>query len=296
MKNLLLLFMAMIALVFTSCNKDEETVLNPVQKIKVFMSALAKENTLKSASTSSSNEATEIQNGDTADVYQLVNINAILTAENEYGNKADGAWSFKMIEGDNLYERFDDGSSYYAEQSIISIKMQTLGLYVATFIPKFGDSFVMYIRNTGIPGEVGDVFKNDYSFRLERAMFNYNSYPNKKGFTFFIKSTFREFDNSIYDPSLENNYFVIIDCGGKSKMIVNDLPINGLQKLLLKKCKYSLNYYYTSIISEVTPPKNETGIYKLIFGMGNFGVNHSIFQSMFKSDWYKDGVIVFKTF
>ena len=283
MKNLFFLLVAFVAVVFISCDKDEENI-NPTQKIKMFMSVEAAKSILKSANTVTGGEPVEISNGDTVDVYQLIDLNTVLIAEDEYGNKIAGTWMFDLVESDDLYRR--SVPSFYNEKSIISVKMHILGLYQVVFRPKMGEAVGFLIRNTGVPGEVGDEWANDYSFRLESASFFKMDYPLQKGFTFFIKSTDNQFDDMIglgYDPKLDDSYFTVIYGSGDQATAP------------LKRCKYAPGYFYTSIIKNEIAPGSD-GTYRLVFGLGEFGNNWFYFRSMDKSDYYSYGTINFKIF
>ena len=253
---------------------------------------------LKSAEVSQNNA---IAAGDTVDVHDILDINIIISAEDEFGRPTEGSWSIFNIDNDRNINRFDtivvDDGGCGALGSALSTKLKLFGLYKVSFISKMGTEISFYIRHRGLPGILGDNWKNEYVFRLDKEIYQISNVQDYKGYTLYLKYQEGEFpildDSEATDLNLSKNQHALLYCGGNNIFISKGGFKYSAKEFSLKKCKYSPGYVCFSFISDFTPPID--GKYSIYFYAGFFGDNWWSFKSVRESDWNQGDQIVFET-
>jgi hypothetical protein len=297
-KNLLLLIVLVAALLVStmSCKKEDENV-TPKEVIKIFMNApVHNKSGLKSAL--SGKEI--IAAGDTAYVWDIPDINITIFAEDEFGSQVEGSWSIFNIDNDRDINKSDtiavgDGGRG-ALGSALSTKLKFLGLYLVNFTSKAGAEISFYILHKGIPGILGDNWKNDYAFRLDKEIYQINNTQGNPGYTLYLKYEEGEFPilngSPVVDLNRTENFHALLFCGGNNVFVSKRGAKYQAKEFSLKRCKYSPGYFCFSFLSESTPSRE--GRYSAYFYSGTFGWNWWSFKSVMQSDWSKDGQIVFQ--
>lgn len=301
---LVILAFAIMSLI--SCSKKDDVLNVPVKKeqVKIFMSAPNGQTGLKSASTADSIKRTPIANGDTVNVYDLKDVNIIISSEDENGNVSVNWW-VRMIDNDFSY--LNDGlyllnqPNVNSDGSSISLKLRMLGLYQVNIKTKSGTEQHFFIRHFGIPGEVGDDWQNDYSFRLEKNLFhwydqNSSDSKRKKAYSLFLKHYRGEFGEGPfygdYNPNSEDNLHAFVYAQNQTLSISGNIWNAKIYKV--KRCKYSLDYVSFTFLDEDIIPSS--GMYELFFYVGDIEKSFNVLPSVDKSDWKRQGLIVFKVF
>lgn len=229
MKNLLMIFVAIVALLFVSCEKEEEKLIPPaVKKISIFTS-LAKNNNLKSAST-----LTEIENGDTISCQK--GIKSLIWAITSGGLPVEGKWEMTLVESDFTFPQNQYEWNYVGDQ--ITPSFDPCGIYKITFkkyIDQDGLSYkvTFYALVEGLPGKTGDEKLFNNIFRIEsRQLWNVSLQKTET----VIFAYFKYADTSILPEQAM--------C--ELKTIAKD-PY--LLSFALKKWEYSQeNYYYFQFV------------------------------------------------
>ena len=275
-----------------SCKKESKEAFAPAaQKFKVSMSTTSSDNTKKAAAISK-----EIKAGDTVTLYDFRGY-LVFSAEYENGEKVSGSWLIDLNDSDDSYMRVD-GKSAYSENSLAQYKVQYLGLFKAVFTPRIGDDFPFFIKNIGIPGNLGDAPGNN-SFRFDKGLFYKNSAVQyQSGFTMYIKSDENDFAKGagVFDLSDETKYFALIYTDSpKDSVPTAHYTWMGTQRIQLKKCKYSTNYYYCTFLTNETVP-NGNGDYRVGFYFGLINENWWFFDAENHSDLKEYGLIKFHSF
>ena len=287
-KTIFFLLCLFVAVVFTACQNDDDSLSPTASKVKVFMSCASQTR----GAADGGRQA--IKQGDTVDVKDVKDINVVLLAEAENGDAVDGTWSFFNI--DNDLDISNDTIAIGAPGgstagSAMSTKLSTLGLYVINFQPKNGEKFVFYIRHTGTPGIVGDGF-----FRLGKGKYQANNAIFGEGYTMYLKYRDGEFpsisEDGVPNPSLQENWRALVTCANNIFTSQGGVTYSA-KEFCLKKCKYSPGYVCFSLLTKIAPAIN--GEYKIYFYSGTFGNSWWSFSSVEKSDWSIGNQIVFKT-
>ncbi len=289
-------FITVLAFLFSSC-QEEELSATDVADIKITMSA-EKATGLKSASTT---ESTSINYGDTVDIESMENINIIFSAQIG-GLPAKGDWMIYLEDADNDGEDFKVGNRPYSEAqaSICAIKPRKLGLYSVNFKHQESDnSFHFFIRHKGIPGTIGDSFDNDFSFRMEKEIFNISDGKTKIGYSLYLKYNGNDFNSwgsyNGVDPKDENNFKVILTSARNDQFNDGCRGLFSGNLFKLKVCKYS-KYVCFTFFEEDFPPMTEmpTGeSYRALFYSGKYGCEYWLFPAIKKSDWSDGAGILF---
>ena len=294
MKKINFLLFLFVAMFLAACGEENsDSSLTPKEKVKVFMSY---------SSTRGAGENTNqaVKQGDTINVQNVKDINIILSAETESGKAVDGVWSFFNIDNDQKFNNdtivsnLPGGST---SGSVMSCKLSVLGLYIIHFKPKNGDDFFFYICHTGTPGIIGDSEDNDYAFRLDINGYQINA-SFSEGYTFYIKYQDGDFpsidfiDANGLNPNKSENWHALVSCANNIFTSQNGISYQA-KEFRLSKCKYSPGYVHFSLVSQTTPAIN--GQYGIYFYSGKFGVSYWTFPAVQKSDWEKDGKIIFQT-
>lgn len=302
--NSLAILIAIIASAFVLPSCQSEAINEPnsvTENVKIFMSYSAPKQNGKMNAKSSSSEASSqaIVPGDTVDVNDLKNVNIILSAETDQGFKRDGFWTVTPMDLELNYVKnayIANPPVYASEGSLIAIKLPMLGLYKATFKQKNGLAEIsFFIRHTGIPGDIGDNFDNDYTFRLEKNVFQtYETTGNllRHGYSLYLKSFEGEFDY-VNDGKGPGDLHAMVFGENQEFITPAGFHISGCN-MKLGRCKYSKDYLKLTFFSEDIPAID--GIYRVIFYAGTYGENWFVSESISKSNWNVGNEIVFKTF
>lgn len=297
-KIILVSIVAIITLGLLSCKKEKDKNIAPKEVIRILMSAPNGKTDLKSAEVSQ-NKAIAV--GDTVDVQDILDINIIIYAEDEFGLPIDGSWSIFNIDNDRNINQSDtiaigDGGCG-ALGSALSTKLKFFGLYKVNFTSKAGTEIPFYIRHKGLPGIFGDDWRNEYVFRLDKEIYQISNAQGYKGYTLYLKFSEGEFpildDSEATDLNLPKNQHALLYCGGNNIFISKGGFNYSAKEFSLKKCKYSPGYVCFSFVSDFTPPIN--GKYSIYFYAGTFGDNWWSFKSVRESDWSLGDQIVFQT-
>jgi len=277
-----LFFLVLVIMVIFSCKKNtQEDLLN--QNAETLVMKL---------STTLKNVETSINNGDTINLYN-VNSQILLSANNNNGAEVRGNFYIFLVDGDYIidgynYVGLENIGQSASDQSIFNFKLPTLGLYEVHFNPKsiYYQPVTFFIRHLGMPGEIGDNYIFDHSFRLDKRLFQVNNEGQKEGYIMYIKGHESEFtgvENFLPQAFLfcENNFFIA----------PNGEVLNG-RNFLLKKCNYSEGYFYFSFLKDDCPPVG--GYYKSYFYTGVFLDEWWIFPSVYRSDFALQDKIVIK--
>lgn len=285
---------------FSSCQQDEELLSSatPAEEIVIKMSipssssvssrSISDQN-VSSSSASSNSDYQTIEQGDTVDVYDLKDVNIIVSAENDMGKGLDGTWVIYDIDTDRNAKdnTFVQNTPYNSEiGSITSMKLTFLGLYKAEFRMKTGATSFFYIRHTGIPGSVGDSWLNNYSFRLDKETYQVVNDAGHKGYTLYIAYNGNE------STRLENIHAMIICGGNHSFTTKTGYVLSGMKEYNLQKCKYSPGYVRVSFLTDDAPDIN--GQYQVYFYLGDFAYDWMLFEACNMSDWLKYETITFQ--
>ena len=303
MKKNLLVSVVLVAALFVglvSCSKQDDNLNVPVKKeqVKIFMSAPKGSTNLKSGSIS---EKKAITAGDTVDVQNILDVNILLSSEDESGLPINGTWSIFNIDNDRSlggYDEFTIGGGGGGELgSMMSTKLMFFGLYQARFISKSGTEFPFFIRHTGMPGVTGDNWKFNYSFRLDKNVYQINNDQDYQGYTLYLKYQYGDLPiGDEYDkvnPSDPENFHALLFCGGENIFLSKGGFAYSAKEFKIVKCKYSPGYICFSFVSNFTPPID--GKYSINFYSGTFGDNWFSFKTVRESDWSKNDQIVFQT-
>ena len=299
-KNLLVVIVVVVSLSMgmVSCSKESEENITPKEVVKIFMNAPSKSG-LKSALI---NEKKAIASGDTAYVWDIPDVNITIFAEDEFGLPIEGSWSIFNTENDRDINRFDTiaigSGGGGALGSALSTKLKFFGIYLVNFTSKAGTEKSFYILHRGMPGILGDDWKNNYVFRLDKENYQINNVQNNTGYTLYLKYEEGEFpiiknEDQIVDLNLTKNFHALLYCGGNNIFVSHGGFQYQAKEFSLKRCKYSPGYVCFSFLSESTPARD--GKYEVYFYTGIFGSNYWGFQSVTRSDWSKDERIVFQT-
>lgn len=293
MKKILYSVVIIFSLFSLSCQKEAELADVALADIKISVTANQTPG-LKSAGM-----AREINYGDTVDIQQMQEVNLLFSAT-VGGLPVNGRWMIYLDDADNDTEDYKVGNRPYAEasnSSICGLKPKKLGLYSVNFYhPDSGNSFFFLVRHKGIPGNIGDDQRNDYSFRLEKEVFNLSDGQLKNGYTLYLRYrpedfySWRETDGiNPNDPS----YFKAVLISGRENYF-NDgchgLNIGSMFKL--KVCKYSDYVCFTFFTDEYPPSSGPSG-YHVRFYSGNLGCSTWAFPATAKSDWSTEGAFIF---
>jgi len=292
MKKIYFPVFLLIIIIFAACEKNEDLVV-PTTKIKILMSysSPVKQNgsAMHAKGSVSENIQKTVTAGDIVDVQNVKDINVILSAEDESGQGLNGTWVIHIFEtdrnaNDNTIIQNTPNNSEVG--SITSIKLTFLGLYRAEFRMKTGKVFYFYIRHTGIPGSVGDNEENNYSFRLDKEIYQVVNDPGHRGYTLYMKY------NDSESTRLDIAHAMILCRGNNSFTTKTGSVINGVKEYQLQNCKYSPGYVRVSFLSDEAPDVN--GMYRVYFYTGDFGYEWMTFESCDISDWAKGGTIIFQ--
>lgn len=300
-KNLFPVLAMFIALcfsaLFSSCQKDEEilSAASSTEDIVIKMSVPPSANGLRSAS-----DYQDIKKGDTVDVYNIRDINILISAESAEGSIIEGEWYVGLpspeeglLLNDQGLELSSRPFAYASKKSMVAIKPEKLGVYTVDF-QKDNKVFTFYIRHFGIPGEAGDETDGDYSFRMEKNTFNTsdaneNGYGNasKNGYTVYLKSD----ERILGDYISGNKVKALMYTDNGSTFTAGNGSLLFAEELTCYKCEYSPGYIFFSFLpSEITPIG---GIYIISFYAGSLYKDWIIPSSIYKSNWSKNGQIWF---
>ncbi|MFZ4631862.1 MAG: hypothetical protein ACOYL8_01485 [Patescibacteria group bacterium] len=300
MKKVFYFFALLIMATFLSCESaiNEPTITK--ENIKIFMSYATPQQNGRMNAKGSNSETTSrpITPGDTVDVSDLKKVNIILSSENEQGFGQEGFWLIipmdLEIKAKDAY--IANPPVYASEGELIAVKLSMLGLYKATFRQKNGLAEIsFYIRHTGLPGDIGDGFDNDYIFRLEKNVFQTAETVGnylKKGYSLYIKSPEGEFD-FINDGKGPGDLHALVFGENQTFVTSNGFHVSAAN-FKLERCKYSKDYLKLTFFSEDIRPTK--GIYEIVYYAGNYGDNWFSFDSVNRSNWNVSYTIAFKTF
>lgn len=289
-----LFFIAVIIFLFSACEEDllvVDTV--SLDDIKISMTS-SQSSGLKSAAMS-----TEINHGDTVDIWSMEAVNIVFSAETN-GLPAQGDWYIYLHDADNDGEDYMVGNRPYsaANGPICSIKPKKLGLYYVNFqIAHSEQWFSFFVRHKGTPGKIGDTQENDYAFRMEKEIFNTQNGQIKTGYSLYLKYDKGDFNSwgtatGGIDPKNEDNFKVALYSALEDSFNDGCHGLYAGTKFRLKVCKYS-NYVCFTFFTDDFPPNPGRVSYRAHFYSGNFGCDYWSFPSANKSDWATGGVFLF---
>lgn len=308
MKKKLFSVIAMfIAITFSlflfSCQQDEEILSSapPAEEIVIKMSIPSSSSVSSRSISDQDNSATSassnsdyqnIKEGDTVDVYNIRNINILISAESAEGSIIEGNWFVRLTSPEIGLCLNDQGLDISgrpfasaSKKSMVAIKPEKLGIYTVDF-QKDNTSFTFYIRHSGIPGDTGDVTEGDYSFRMEKNTFQVGR-DDKNGYTIYLKS-----DEFILGNYISGNKVkALVYTGNGSIFTAGNGSQISAEELTCYKCEYSPGYIFFSFLpSEITPI---SGIYTISFYAGSYYLDWIIPSSVYKSNWSENGQIRF---
>jgi hypothetical protein len=285
--------LGMMVSILTSCQQDEDILATPKNEVQIYLSVPESSSATDLRSATTGDQA--VKEGDTIDVWNLRDINLIISAEDKLGIGIDGMWSICNSDNDQKYGIFLANNGYPAkveEANATSIKLSRLGLYGVVFTPKNSlyAQFIFYIRHLGTPGEFGDTWSNSCAFRLERLincqLSTDEGYKPHEGYTAYIR--YREGDfpkmdpNYQVDPSQPENFHAFVFGGKEAYYQNNGHEFAYGKKYNLRKCKYSPGYYCFNFLSEDFPDNDR---YQIIFYSGLLGEDWWLFPLVNDSDW-----------
>lgn len=300
-KNLFSYFAMFVAILcfsalFSSCQQDEEilSIATGDEEIVFKMSVPTSPSSISSRSisenASSANTASDYQNikeGDTVNVYNLQNINILISAESAEGWIIKGEWDITLsgpekglLKNDqNLYLSMRPGA-YASKESMVAVKPEKLGVYTVKF-KKDDKVITFYIGHYGTPGTTGDEENSNYIFRMEKNEFQIGN-TNKNGYTIYLKS-----DEYIMGKKVK----ALVRTDNGSTFTTGGGHILKAEELTCYKSEYSPGYIYFSFLpSEITPLY---GLYMINFYSGSFYDTWYEPESMDNSNWYDNGQIRF---
>lgn len=281
MKGLRFLVSFMVVLSATACEKEDIEDIIAKEQIKIFMSMSSEgseeiNNELKSGTTK------EVFNGDTILIHSR-SVNALIWAENKFGEEIKGAWRASLLTTDFSSELSEyplnyifgySGADYVSQ---MSFKFPEFGVYEIS-IGKYEDRYnhtgyqskiTFYIKVIGTPGFMGDDFRNNCIFRIEKKYLN-KSLVGENVFVIYYK----------YNGKYKGYYCWLED--------IEYYPAIKRRSIKMQKWPYSRpgdDYQYLVI-------KGLKGSYTLNF-MGTDdqcdGINCGILdQNAIKSSWWDD--------
>ncbi len=283
-----------VSLVFSSCQKEvlEEALEKSEIIIKMALPDDAGQNGLKSASANQM-----IANGDTIDVNDLRNIHIVFSAEDQNGKDLHGLWHIFLTDYDNKTDELSLTlpPGYILERSnTASLRPSELGLYYISFQVS-GKGFSFYLRNTGIPGKIGDDYRNDHAFRMEkvRILDLLDGGKEKTAYTLYLRIRPDEFGhygeyNGI-NPVDPEYWQALLFCGGENFIETSYGGKLHAKNFRLRKTKYTLYDYVCFTFFPEDAPAIEawdgTKYYKTQFYSGKYGMDWWNFSYAQKSDW-----------
>jgi hypothetical protein len=283
--------LVIMALLFFSC-EEKENVITQEEPVKIFVSVPQSEDLKDESKSYSAEPATtekiEIANGDTVSIHAR-DLNSFMWAENYFGEAIKGSWRAELLETDYssavpnypLDRIFVHSGSNYVSQ--ISFKFPEFGLYKIS-AGKFQDRYnrtgfytevTFYVKVVGIPGLVGDNFRNKYIFRMEKKHL-IKSFVSENVFVIYYK----------YHGDFKGHYCWLEN--------INNYPTIKRTEVKMKKWPYSRpgdDYQYAVI-------KGLSGTYVLDFvGTDDQcnGINCAFSdQNAIESSWWNDngGIII----
>ena len=278
MKKAVILLVVFIAtILLASCEKEEIPVKAP-EKIRIFIGA---QSSLKSTASESSSE---VKNGDTVSFPR--GINALMYAENQYGQAVSGNWCVAQKVSDNpsnYYDEFSERFSYDAGDQFAR-KFGEYGIYKVSFgkFVNFGVtdtllSFYVYIK--GAPGKIGDNPENGSIFRLEKKeLYDKDSKLCKRIFVYF------KYQNSVADQQAYANLWVYKDMADMADIYKQPISFKATRWPFSKE-----KYYYF-----IFDPSQYSGYsYKVRFEISdNGGKTGAVDPNTYISSWTnsRDGI------
>lgn len=274
------MFIAVLTL-FSSCEQQDDEMFSLDEKIVIKMSIPS------TRSSTDQNTSRSIPEGDTINVYNLQDVNILISAETPEGWIIEGDWLVRLsgpekglLENDQNLWLSVRPSAYETKKSMVAIKPEKLGVYTVEF-EKGNEVFKFYIRHYGLPGDIGDTASNDYIFRMEKNSFQ-DGNTGKDGYTIYLKS-----DEYI----MGNKVKALIFTDNGSTFTAGSGFVLSAEELTCYKSEYSPGYIYFSFIpSEITPLY---GMYTIDFYAGSYYHGWYRPESIYDSNWCNVGQIQF---
>ena len=260
--GIILLFIVSLA----SCKKENE-ISAPAGKVRIFVSSPSSQIGLKSASTVS--DTIGVANGDT--IKEVRNVPTLMHAIDQDGYPVKGLWEIYLVENDYANSIFMSLNNYFGQDGDqIGYDFPECGLYKVVFRKFTSNNEVkhFFVFVGGIPGKVGDDYRNNFIFRMEiKSIVERNSNKTKELVFVYFKYANK--------PKVGEAYCFV------HSHDINDVFLD-FEKNELTRWAFNKDYYYFII----DPTQDSPGKYRIAeFVISTDGISGWVDKNNYFSAW-----------